>query len=81
MLAFREMLKHEADQIAGPKGKHQEQRTHHRWRTAATPLPFGGRNVAEQVVVGVPHLLDDQCDREHERHAPQGDPQRQALAR
>ena len=45
MLAFREMLETEADEIAGPKGKHQEQRTHHRWGTAATPLPFGGRHV------------------------------------
>jgi transposase-like protein len=45
MLAFREMLETEADEIAGPKGKHQQQRTHHRWGTAATPLPFGGRHV------------------------------------
>jgi putative transposase len=45
MLAFREMLETEAEQIAGPKGKHQERRTHHHWGTAPTPLPFGGRHV------------------------------------
>src|SRR5262245_15118168 len=45
MLAFRDMLDAEAEAIAGPKGKHVEQRTHHHWGTAATPLPFGGRRV------------------------------------
>jgi transposase-like protein len=45
LLAFRELLRSEAETIAGPKGKHQGQRTHHHWGTAATPLPFGGRHV------------------------------------
>jgi len=45
MLAFRELLSSEAEMIAGPKGKHQGQRTHHHWGTAATVLPFGGRHV------------------------------------
>jgi putative transposase len=45
MLAFRELLEGEAEQIAGPKSKHQGQRTHHHWGAAATPLPFGGRHV------------------------------------
>jgi putative transposase len=45
MLAFRELLEAEAVEIVGPKGQHQEQRTHHRWGTASTPLPFGGRHV------------------------------------
>jgi putative transposase len=45
MLAFRELLDTEAAQIAGPKGKHLEQRTHHHWGTASTSLPFGGRHV------------------------------------
>ena len=45
MLAFREMLESEAEKIAGPKGKHQGERTHHHWGTAPTPLPFGGRHV------------------------------------
>jgi transposase-like protein len=45
LLAFRELLEGEAETIAGPKGKHQERRTHHHWGTAPTPLPFGGRHV------------------------------------
>jgi putative transposase len=45
MLAFSEMLEAEAAEIAGPKGKHAEERTHHHWGTARTPLPFGGRHV------------------------------------
>jgi putative transposase len=45
MLAFRELLDAEAELVAGPKGKHQEQRTHHHWGTASTSLPFGGRHV------------------------------------
>ena len=48
LLAFRELLEGEAEMIAGPKGKHQEQRTHHHWGTASTPLPFGGRHVVVQ---------------------------------
>ena len=31
--------------VAGPKGRHQLQRTHHHWGTAATELTFGGRRV------------------------------------
>ncbi len=31
--------------LAGPKGRHQPQRTHHHWGTAATELTFGGRRV------------------------------------
>jgi putative transposase len=45
LLAFRELLMCEAEEIAGPKGKHQGQRTHHHWGTASTRLPFGGRNL------------------------------------
>jgi transposase-like protein len=40
-----EMLEQEATQIAGPKGKHLGNRSHHRWGAARTSLPFGGRNV------------------------------------
>ena len=35
----------EAVALAGPKGRHQPQRTHHHWGTAATELTFGGRRV------------------------------------
>lgn len=43
MLAFRAMLDEEAEQIAGPKGKHMKGREMHHWGTTSTPLPFGGR--------------------------------------
>jgi transposase-like protein len=52
LLAFTSMLEAEAEQIAGPKGKHVEDRTHHHWGRASTPLPFGGR----QVVVERPRV-------------------------
>lgn len=42
---LREMLEHDATMIAGPKGRHVGNRTHHRWGTARTPMPFGGQNV------------------------------------
>jgi putative transposase len=45
MLAFSEMLEAEAAEIAGPKGRHAEERTHHHWGTTRTTLPFGGRHV------------------------------------
>ena len=45
MLAFSEMLNAEAAEIAGPKGKHVDERTHHHWGTTRTTLPFGGRHV------------------------------------
>src|SRR5512143_3409339 len=45
MLAFRKLMEGEAEQIAGPKGKHNPERTHHHWGTAATLLPFGGRHI------------------------------------
>jgi transposase-like protein len=45
MLAFSEMLEAEAVEIAGPKGRHAEGRTHHHWGTTRTTLPFGGRHV------------------------------------
>jgi transposase-like protein len=46
MLAFREMLEAEAEEIAGPKGRHATERTHHHWGTTSTTLPFGGRHIA-----------------------------------
>ena len=45
MLALRELFDGEAEMIAGPKGKHVLNRTHHHWGTTRTPLPFGGRHV------------------------------------
>jgi putative transposase len=46
MVALSELLAIEAAQIAGPKGKHALDRTHHHWGSSATPVCFGGRNVS-----------------------------------
>ena len=46
MTVLSELLATEAAQIAGPKGKHIEGRTHHHWGTATTPVGFGGRQVS-----------------------------------
>jgi putative transposase len=35
----------EAEALAGPKGKHQLERTHHHWGHTATELTFGGRRI------------------------------------
>jgi putative transposase len=46
MAVLSELLAAEAATIAGPKGKHARERTHHHWGTTRTPLCFGGRNVS-----------------------------------
>jgi transposase-like protein len=46
MVVLSELLEQEAAQIAGPKGRHIDGRTHHHWGTAATPVCFGGRHVS-----------------------------------
>lgn len=46
MAVLSELLAAEAATIAGPKGKHVRDRTHHHWGTAHTALCFGGRNVS-----------------------------------
>jgi transposase-like protein len=46
MTVLSELLATEAAQIAGPKGKHIEGRTHHHWGTGTTPVSFGGRHVS-----------------------------------
>ena len=45
LAALDELFREEAVALAGPKGRHQPQRTHHHWGTAATVLTFGGRRV------------------------------------
>src|SRR5213594_693452 len=45
LAALDELFREEAVALAGPKGRHQSQRTHHHWGTAATELTFGGRRV------------------------------------
>jgi putative transposase len=45
MTILQELLATEAALIAGPKGKHVAERTHHHWDTARASVAFGGRNV------------------------------------
>src|SRR5436309_6756393 len=45
LAALDELFGAEAVALAGPKGRHQPQRSHHHWGTAATELTFGGRRV------------------------------------
>src|SRR2546425_2453607 len=44
LAALDELFRDEAVALAGPKGRHHSQRTHHHWGTA-TELTFGGRRV------------------------------------
>src|SRR6266849_1608818 len=43
LAALDELFRAEA--VAGPKGRHHPERTHHHWGTAATELTFGGRRL------------------------------------
>jgi putative transposase len=45
LAALDEVFREEAVALAGAKGGHQAQRTHHHWGTAPTELTFGGRRV------------------------------------
>ena len=45
LAALDEVFREEAVVLAGPKGRHQAQRSHHHWGTTATELTFGGRRV------------------------------------
>src|SRR5712664_4313245 len=45
LAALDELFREEAVALAGSKGRHQVQRTHHHWGTTATELTFGGRRV------------------------------------
>jgi transposase-like protein len=44
--ALAELFRCEAEQLAGPKGKHRADRTHHHWGGARCELGFGGRLIA-----------------------------------
>src|SRR5436309_3770183 len=48
LAALDELFREEAVARAGPKGRHQPERTHHHWGTATTELTFGGRRVRVQ---------------------------------
>jgi len=43
LAALDELFRDEAVALAGPKGRHQPQRTHHHWGTAATELAIFSR--------------------------------------
>lgn len=45
LAALEAILVDDAERIAGPKGRHRAERTHHHWGTARTELPLGGRRV------------------------------------
>jgi transposase-like protein len=39
------VFREDAEALAGPKGTHQRDRTHHHWGTTSTALTFGGRRL------------------------------------
>ncbi len=43
LAALAEVFEYDAEQLAGPKGKHDRGRSHYRWGAAFSELPFGGR--------------------------------------
>lgn len=43
--ALDEVFRADAEALVGPKGKHQEGRTHHHWGTTRSELPFGGQRI------------------------------------
>ena len=45
MVALQEVFATEAAALAGPKGKHQGDRSHHHWGRTATAVTLGGRRI------------------------------------
>ncbi len=45
LTALHELLRADAEEIVGPKGKHQNERTHNLWGTTNGELSFGGRRI------------------------------------
>ena len=43
--ALGELFERDAEQLAGPKGKHSKERSHYRWGSAPAELLFGGRRI------------------------------------
>jgi len=43
--ALGELFERDAEQLAGPKGKHSKERSHYRWGSAPAELPLGGRRI------------------------------------
>ncbi len=46
LAALDELLREDAVALAGAKGKHRRERTHHHWGTTRSELAFGGRRVS-----------------------------------
>jgi transposase-like protein len=46
LVALEEVFESDVEALTGPKGKHRASRTHHRWGSTATELPFGGRRIS-----------------------------------
>jgi putative transposase len=44
--ALDELMQDDAARIAGEKGKHRGDRTHHHWGTTRSELTFGGRRIS-----------------------------------
>ena len=45
LLALGEVFEHDVEQLAGPRGRHAQVRSHYRWGRTASELPFGGRRI------------------------------------
>jgi transposase-like protein len=43
LAALAEVFEYDAEQLAGPRGRHDRARSHYRWGTVFSELPFGGR--------------------------------------
>src|SRR5689334_16804677 len=43
--ALDEVFRADAEALTGPKGKHQDGRTHHYWGSTRSELPFGGQRI------------------------------------
>jgi hypothetical protein len=63
LAALREIFEADATAIAGPKGKHLADRTHHRWGMTDTELPFGGRHKRRNVKDHLPKGAQVYVDR------------------
>lgn len=46
LVALRVVFEEDAVTLAGPKGRHDPDRTHHRWGATARQLTFGGRRIS-----------------------------------
>jgi len=45
LIALHELLRKDAEEIVGPKGKHEKERTHNHWGSTDGELSFGGGRI------------------------------------